>query len=139
MRASTKWLWGAVGVLCLAGVLISPHAAPAQNAPLAPPYIWDGGGSDDRWDTSANWNKPGYPGGSDSCYFIGNSGTPWDVEPIDGSSGANASEMTLYESVTLTGGSRSLTVGKLVIDADSANRDLELTIDGLNTEFVAVP
>jgi hypothetical protein len=138
MRASGKWLCIVVCALCITGVVISPLAAPAQS--FGPPYIWDAGGADDRWDTVANWNYASYPTSANSAVFPGNSGTPWTCEPVVGTSDpAYAGALALYESVTLTGTDHSLTATSLLIDASSAGDYLELVVDGSGTEFIAVP
>ncbi len=36
-------------------------------------FTWDGGGSDDNWNTAANWNPTGIPGSSGSVVFNGTS------------------------------------------------------------------
>ena len=41
---------------------------------VIPPYEWDGGGSDDNWNTAANWNYDEVPGASDEV-VIGSSYT----------------------------------------------------------------
>ncbi|MFB6226263.1 MAG: peptidoglycan-binding protein [Candidatus Paceibacteria bacterium] len=86
---------------------------------------WDGGGSDDNWDTSANWSPDGAPTESDSVVVSGTVSN----KNIDINTTVDVSSFTVTNTysgtITVTNTQPGITVSTTDFDVDSSNAEVD--------------